>query len=265
MATPYREQGSNPLGTMIVFITLFIIVTILLAAQVLAPRLSERRVVYGLAPDAPCAFGPEMTWIALKAQPQIAADAIGLTDLAPSNWNSGIGTVYDGPLGGSRIFVSPPVDGWTFVVGVSLPQPHGRSFVDKCTPLLTALSEHFGDVHYFSAHPELDLFAWAKLSGGRVVRAFGIGDEGIIWAKGRPTREERSLGLKLFELRGVRGRRGDAGGELLLHPTQEHVMRLAGQWAVNPTLLDGLPASPTLGLVGIAPSAWRAERHRKTA
>ncbi len=250
---------------MIVFITLFTIVTILLAAQVVGPRLSERRIIYDLAPDQPCAFGPDMTWIAVKAEPHEAAHALGLTDVVSSNWNSGIGTIYDARLGGNRVFVSPPLEGWVFIVGVSLPQPHGRSFIDKCTPLLTGLSERFGDVQYFSSHPELDLFSWAKLVGGRVVRAFAISDEGLIWSRGKPTREEKSLGLKLFELRGVRGRTGDAGGELLLHPTTEHVMRLAGQWSVNPTLLASQSIRGHLGLVGVAPASWRAERVRKTA
>jgi hypothetical protein len=250
---------------MIVFITLFIAVTIALAWQVLAPQLVERHVIFDVSPDSPRSFGSDMSWIAVKSEPQAVVEALGLVNPTAANWNCGIGTIYHPQLGQDRVFVSAPVDGWVFIAGISLPHPHGRSFVDKCTPLLTGLSERFGEVHYFASYPELDLFAWAKVVSGRVVRAFGISDDGVHWQRGRPTREERSLGLRLFELRGVRGRRGDAGGELLMHPTHEHVMRLAGQWGVNPTLLDTVAAQPGLGVIGHAPAQWRSERFRKTA
>ncbi len=251
---------------MIPIIALFIVATITIAAVVLGPRVADQRVVFDDAPDQPCAFGPDMAWIALKTENcDAVVEAIGLLDPVASNWSSGIGTVYDRSLGENRLFVSPPVNGWIFVIGSSLPHPHGRTFIDKCTPLLLHLSQAFPEVQYFASYPELDLFAWAKGGAGRLVRAFGVSDEGVVWVRGRTTREERQLGLKLFELRGVRGRRGDAGGELLMHPTQEHVMRLAGQWSVNPTLLDLSPFRTGRGYVGFAPAEWRAQRHRMSA
>lgn len=251
---------------MIPVIALFIIATIALAALVFAPRINARRIVFDEAPDRPRSFGPDMAWLALKTENcDAVVEAVGLIDPLASNWNSGIGTIYDPQLGQNRLFVSSPVNGWVFVAGSSLPHPHGRTFIDKCTPLLEHLAKQFPEVQYFACHPELDLFAWAKLSNGRFVRAFGVSDEGVVWVHGRTTREERTLGLKLFELRGVRGRRGDAGGELLMHPTTEHVMRLAGQWSLNPTTLDGTAVRPGRGYVGFAPGHWTAQRERKSA
>jgi hypothetical protein len=251
---------------MIPFIIILIVLTVGLATLVLAPALAERRVVFDDAPDHPCGFGPDMSWIALKTSDTVAVvGALGIGNPVSANWDCGIGTVYDDDLGENRVFVSPPVEGWVFVVGTCLPHPHGRFFVDKCTPLLLDLSSQFGDVQYFACYNELDLYAWAKLTAGRLVRGFGIGDDGVVWSRGRTTREERLLGLKLFELRGVRGRKGDAGGELLMHPTPEHVMRLAGDWSLNPTLLDGVVTGPGLGAIGEAPGAWRTERLRKIA
>ena len=248
------------------FIPAFIFLTILLAAFVFAPEIAERRVVFDAKPDRPCGFGIEMSWIAVKTEdPMAVLSALGVPSASPANWNSGIGTVYDEALGNRHLFVTPPVEGWVFAISQSLPHPHGRSFADKCTPLLTDLSAKFGDVQYFASYPELDLFAWAKLSAGRFIRAFGIGDEGIVLQRGRTTREERTLGLSLFELRGVRGRRGDAGGELLMHPTHEHVMRLAGAWSVNPTLLAQGHAGSGRGYIADVPVAWRSERTRKSA
>lgn len=73
------------------------------------------------------------------------------------------------------------------------------------------------------------------------------------------------MGLKLFELRGIQGRRGDAGGELLLYPTEDHVIGLAAEWSLDPTRVDARRAEPGLGYVGLAPQRWRPERVRKAA
>ena len=183
----------------------------------------------------------------------------------PCNWNSGLGTVYDDKLGENHVFVTPPVNGWTFVVGLSLPHPASRAFVDKWTPLLVQLGTRFPEVQYFFTYPLIDFFAWARLVDGRLVRAFAIGDQGVLLNRGKPTREERRLGLKLFEMRGVKGRTGDAGGELILHPTEDHVMRLAQGWSLDPTRFDASTAEPGLGAVALTPAAWRPERLRRVA
>jgi hypothetical protein len=97
------------------------------------------------------------------------------------------------------------------------------------------------------------------------LRAFAVGDEGIIWRKGKTTREERALGLRLFEFRGVRGRKGDAGGEIILYPTEDHIMRLAERWSVDPTKLDGgAVTAPGTGYIALAPASWKAERLRNS-
>jgi hypothetical protein len=97
------------------------------------------------------------------------------------------------------------------------------------------------------------------------VRAFAIGDEGVIWNKGRPTKEEKAMGLKLFEFRGVRGRRGDVGGEIVLYPTEDHLMELAAKWSLDPTLLAKTELAAGLGVVARAPLDWRPVRSRKAA
>jgi hypothetical protein len=259
-------DGKEDRRTVIPTIIVLILATTAVAAVYLAPRLGEERVQFVAAPDRPCAFGYSMAWLAIRSRDTRAvAEALRVGEATPCNWNSGIGAVYDGKLGETHIFISPPVGTWTFVVGLPLPHPMGRSFVDKSTPLLIALGGRFPEAQYFFAYPPLDFFAWARMLEGRLVRAFAIGDEGLIWSKGRTTREERALGLKLFELRGVKGRRGDAGGEMILHPTEDHVMRIAQAWSLDPTRLDGIKADAALGLICEAPAAWKAERMRKTA
>lgn len=251
---------------MILTIVILVALTIAIIVFGLAPRMAEARVVYRVEPDPPSPFGYKMAWLALRTRnTERVLSVLGLAGAEPANWESGIGTVYDETLGEHRVFVSPPVDGWTFVVGLALPYPVGRTFHDKCTPLLLDTAEAFEEVQYFFTYPLIDFFAWARLVDGKLVRAFAIGDEGIVWNKGKATREEKALGLKLFELRGVRDRKGDAGGELILHPTEEHVMRLARQWSVDPIEIDRNWRQKGVGYIAPAPAHWRPERMRKTA
>jgi hypothetical protein len=209
-----------------------------------------------------------MTWFAIRTRDtQRVIDVMGLTGAAPANWQTGIGLVYDRQHSDRRVFVSPPLNGWTFVVGPSLPQPLGERFVDKWMPLLTRLGHEFIEVQFYSSFSLIDYQAWARILDGKLVRAFAVGDEGVLVNLGKPTKEEKTLGLKLFELRGVRGRTGDAGGELILHPTEEHVMKLAARWSVDPTLLDtsAVQTEPGVGQIALVPSAWHAERIRRAA
>ncbi len=252
----------------LLLIAALIALTVGLIAFVILPRLADQSVAFAGEPDAPKAFGTDMAWIAIRSGDTaavLAALGIGSEAATAANWNSGIGSIYDVSLCDHYVFVSPPVKGWTFVAGVALPLPASRAFVDKLTPLLAALGSQFRDVQYFASYPVIDLFAWGRLERGRMVRAFAIGDEGVIWDRGKPTREERALGLKLFELRGIRGRRGDTGESIILHPTQEHVLRLATSWSLDPTRLGAMPEPLGAGFVAAAPRAFRAERIRKAA
>lgn len=244
-----------------------IVATITLAAVWIAPRmLPPQTVVFDNDPDAPRPFGYKMAWLAIRSSDSAAvSEILGLADGVTANWNSGIGTVYDDELGPGHLFLSPPVEGLTFVVGLSLPHPVGPSFVDKLTPLLLRLGQTFEDVQYFFTYPLIDFFAWARVRQGRLVRGFAVNDEGVLWNIGRLTPEERALGLRLFELRGVRERDGDAGGEMVLYPTEDHVLQIARGWGLDPMLLGGLQREPGNGYVVRVPSAWCAERVRKRA
>jgi hypothetical protein len=250
----------------VVFIVVAMIAFTVYAAFWLARQSGPQEVHFSASPDRPCAFGYGMAWLAIRTRNSAAViEALRLVEPVPCNWDSGIGTVYDARLGASHLFVTPPVGDWSFVVGLPLPHPVGRGFVDKCTPLLVDLGGRFPEVQYFFSYPPIDFYAWARVRDGRLVRAFAVTDEGIVWNKGRTTKEERGLGLKLFELRGVQERKGDAGGEMILHPTEEHVMRLANRWSLDPTTLDSVAVEPGLGHVTGAPAGWRSERVRKIA
>lgn len=240
--------------------------TVAIVAIRLAPQMAEGRLVFDHAPDPPQPFGYKMAWLAIRTRDTGAViEQLGLSEAGVANWSSGLGTVYDTALGAGHVFVSPPVNGWTLVAGHALPSPLSRRFVDKSIPLLHDLSNRFVEVQYFASYPHIDFFAWARVIDGRMIRAFAINDEGVVWNKGRPTKEEKAMGLKLFDVRGVRGRKGDAGNEIVMYPTEQHMMQLALKWSLDPTRLDPQQALPALGVIGKAPQAWRPERLAKAA
>lgn len=250
---------------MIVTIAIMILATIAVAAFMLAPQIAEGRTVYDERPDTPRSFGYGMGWLAIRTRDTARViERLGLSDVEEANWDNGLGTVYSDEHSQSHVFVSPPVNGWTFVVGLALPQPMGKAFAEKATPLLLDLGSQFIEVQYYLAYPALDYYGWARVIDGKLIRAYAITDEGPVWNKGKPGKEEKTLGIKLYEVRGVKRRKGDAGGELILYPTEGHVMQLAGKWSLDPSRLEGMAVGPARGYIGRAPYNWRTERLRRT-
>lgn len=236
------------------------------AAVLLAPRLLPRRVTLDVAPDRPQPFGSEMAWLSVKTtDASRLLDVLGLEEARAANWNSGIGAIYDVDLSDSFVFVAPPIKGWTLVAGVALPLPTGGAFIDKAAPLIERLSREFGCCDYFASFPIIDFYAWARFERGIAVRAVAIGEDGLVWDAGRLSKPERRIGLSMVELRGIRDRHGDLGGALHLHPTELHVLSIAGTWSINPMTIERLAKDAGVGFIARAPQAWRAERMHKVA
>lgn len=249
-----------------VSVALLIAGTIVLIARYALPSMGAKRMLLPSEPDTPKPFGSNMAWIAVRSEDSAAiVEALNLTERAQVNWDAGIGAVYDSVLANGYVFVSPPVKGYTFIAGIALPLPAARGFVDKLTPLLMELGVRFKEVQYFASFPVIDFYAWARIEKGRMVRAFAIGDEGVIWDRGRLTPEERALGLKLFEVRGIRGRKGDTGEAIILHPTEQQVLRMACVWSLDPSRLGAVTGEEGAGIIARTPAAWRSERLRKAA
>ena len=120
-------------------------------------------------------------------------------------------------------------------------------------------------MQYFFTYPLIDFFAWARVKDGKLARAFAVNDEGVVWNNGRITPEERALGLRLFELRGVQERQGDTGGELVLYPTEDQVLQIARCWSLDPTQVESLETVDGCGVLATSPSAWCSERRLKKA
>jgi len=259
----YSGTGEIPVFEIVIIIVL-VTSTIGIAALIVVPRMMTQHVIYATEPDRPKPFGYRMSWLAIQtSDAESVIEALGLIKSFPANWNNGIGAVYSEETRDATVFVSPPVNGWTFVVGLALPQPIGEAFVDKTLPLLRKLGSEFKEVHYYLAYPDLDAFAWARVAGGKLLRAYAVNDVGVVWNKGRPGKEEKRLGNKLCEIRGIQKKPNDAAGELVLYPTEQHIMKLAAKWSLDPTELANIRSTPALGSIGHAPAAWRSERLRR--
>jgi hypothetical protein len=247
-------------------VIVLVVLTIAVTATIVVPRLVPHHVRLADIPDRPCAFGQDMAWLAIRSEdtPAIAA-ALGLARLRPANWSSGVGAIYDPEISGDLVFIAPPVKGWTLVAAEALPLPAGETFIDKMTPLLRHLAIEFPAVQYFATFPIIDFYAWARFEKGRRGRALAVGDGAVIWNAGKLSEEERKLGLSFIEIRGIRERHGDLGGELELYPTEDHVFAIAAGWSVNPMAMESLRVPTSVGWIADAPRSWRPERVRKVA
>ena len=96
------------------------------------------------------------------------------------------------------VFVSPPVNGWVFVVSSKLPELGGESDTNGWTTLLSGLAHKFDDVQYFGTHRVVEYHAWARFTSGKEIGAFAfLGERAETLAdRGEKTVGERELGYK---------------------------------------------------------------------
>ena len=201
------------------------------------------------SPDTPRGFGFKTAWWALPCSDTAAvAAAIGLQDAQPANWQTGVKYAYD-----RRVFVTPPVDGWTLITGFRLHRGGDSPREEVIDPLLE-LSSKFGAALVFASHRVVDYHLWAKAVGGSLVRGYAyLGESGkTLWDEGPMTPEERALGFAFFDERSPEAEsesyweRGD-----LDFPTEMNVMDVARAWSVSPHDLDGYkPTEQLLGILG---------------
>ena len=81
------------------------------------------------------------------------------------------------------------------------------------------------------------------------------------------TKEERSLGLKVLELRAVNG--GSAAMTeyhgVTTFPNEEQVLSLAGKWSIDPTRLEASTMPPATGVFGRVPMTWKVKRTERSS
>ena len=199
--------------------------------------------------DTPVGFGYKCNWFAVRTEgTQQLANHIGLNDAAPCNWQHGVDYAYQ-----DRVFVSPPVDGWSFVISrVGLPVAENEDSVELIKKMLVDLSEAFTAAQYFGTYRVVGYDAWMKAENGKMLRVYAFVDGGNIAVEGEPTAIERRLNLfdtlsKAAEEDPDYFERTD-----LQYPDEQITMEVAGAWSINPQdLYDRKDVEPGLGLVGV--------------
>jgi hypothetical protein len=252
------------------------------------------------APDAPSSFGYKTSWFAVRSRdPGAIARALGLSEMVATNWTSGlaVATARPGSVPAeaeAAVFISPPVDGWVFVVGSSLPYPdHKASRTEseaetdrRFDHLFTALAARFPEVQFFGSYRVVGFSAWARARQARIERIFSFADGEVLANMGVQSIEEQALkfpdltGLSVEAARDALlayGARRDRHEEQLLAdgldrraadqalreegrapiPDEEDVLDLAGAWSVNPSLLEGRALAPGTGFTARLPPEMR--------
>ena len=172
------------------------------------------------------AFPAPVRWIAIHSSHAVRlAEWLGPSAVFGMPWSEALARSRE-----RRFFVSPPVDGWTLVIGSSVPDPAQN--VDSVYIFLRRLSAVFGEVHYYGADRVLGFHGWARVDRDVVTRAYAWAGE-TLWNEGRMSIEERELGLRCRTY----GEEADAVRFPEMPPEFQNVERvvlLARRWSIDP-------------------------------
>ena len=182
-------------------------------------------------------------WLAIKQRSsQAVQSALALHNPQPCSWADGLA---DG--GGQRVFVSPPVSGWTLVMGPALPDPCDDA--DACFRFVLELSRKLGHVQLFSVNTILGHHAWVRAEGGQIVRAYAWAG-GTQWNQGRRTMAEDELNLECRDYGETAAMFTDDPEPGVENTDKVHV--LAARWSIDPDEIDGQFAGRAWGIAGEA-------------
>lgn len=171
----------------------------------------------------------KLAWYAVKAKDNVSvANAFCLTSFSPITWDKGLALVYkdlrrkDGDLRCSRVFVSPSVDGWVFVVGFWAFSHLDHIGLSQMNQLCSELSKSFSEAQNFGTDDSTDYCQWVLAKNGKLVRSFEYlrGEVFLTSEIGLPTKEE----IAIF------------GNKAQEHwsPSSYQVLELANLWSRNP-------------------------------
>ena len=201
-----------------------------------------------VTPDNPTSFGYKMSWLAIKASDaEEVLKSLNLQNVQPANWHTGFVAAYNG-----HVFVSPPVNGWVFVVSPKLPEPDWSNGAGAWNSLLVGLSGKFGEAQYFGTHRVVGYHAWARFINGKEARAFAFLGERLetLADRGEKTAGELELGYDYLAADSDIKSESYWQRDDACWPDEEHVMEVAGKWSVNPTTLEELGLPRGVGWIG---------------
>lgn len=187
-------------------------------------------------------FNMPTRWLAIRSgNPQLVQEALALSNPVPCSWEEGLSAAHE-----QKLFISPAIRGWVFVMGANLPDPGDD--VDRSFKFLMELSRKLGHVQFFSVNRAVNHHAWAQLELGTVVRAYSWSGR-VMWNQGTTTRAESDLGLKCYAY-GEGEERVDYGRPDPAALNTERLPLLAARWSIDPTSIDARMLKEHRGIAG---------------
>lgn len=180
-----------------------------------------------------------MAWFAIPTNDSARVmGAFKLKKPVPANWATGIQSVYTDL---TRAFVTPPVDGWTFVLGLGLPTFDTEETTREFLAFIHTVASVFPNFCYFGTHRIVDFHAWVRVSNGSIERAYAyLGERGeTLYESGQKSKEETDWGFTFFDERSQEAQSEDYfEREDLRYPSEKDVMRISAAWTINTQDLD---------------------------
>lgn len=178
-----------------------------------------------VVPDYPDPFGYKIFWFAIKTlDTQLVVRTLKLASRQQANWQTGMGAVY----AHNYVFVSPPMEGWTFVVGYPIGElvnpPHDKGLLKR----VRSLAKKFPEFYYFGSYRVVGYCAWMMVKEGSVKRAYGYSDGEVLYDFGEQTIEEKKLGFNFI------GAQFPIAEDETNFPDEEDVIKIAEAWSINP-------------------------------
>ena len=206
-------------------------------------------------PDVPRGFGYKNAWLALSTSDTNAVvRALGLIQTQVANWETGIDAAYQWrSRNEQRVFVTPPLEGWTLAVGIAL-----EEFLETRETLCASIGQwslEFGEAQLFGTHRVMEAHFWARAQRGHLMRVYSYdGSSGnVYFDSGAQTPEEIALGFNFFDPNAPKANdesyweRAD-----LDSPSESNVMQIAEAWGLSPQKL-GQFKQPSVGILGFLP------------
>lgn len=173
-------------------------------------------------------FGYKMAWFAIKnGNSSNIIRALRLQAAQITSWNDGINKIYENYGNSNAIFVTPQINGWSFVVGWYFFDLNKRDGdIQKLKNYISELSKVFGEVQGFATHRVSEYHHWILARQGKIERCFAFsGDEGkVLCNEGGLTDAEKQFPWNNLE-------------HLNWVPDERVVMDIAGKWSVDPSKL----------------------------
>lgn len=209
-------------------------------------RFSERLQPGSWRPERPVwqpIFDAPFRWMAIRgADVNLIQSALRLRNPRPCSWEEGLHRALE-----HKLFITPPLNGWTLVMGSDLPDP--AEDPDEVFHLVRELSSLLGEVHFFSMNRLFSHHSWVLAEGGSIRRGYCWAGQ-TVWNQGVPTRAELSLNMTTYDY-GRGPERGLFSYADPLGATTDKVTALAARWSVDPTTVDMRRLRGSRGITGL--------------